>query len=84
MPVLSEAICRERLLAKAEQLKARGFRPGFDQMTADAAYLWIQINGDRLSDDLASGRYKPLPAISFTSAKHNGTYRTLARCTAWI
>lgn len=72
----------EALKARAAELKRRRFRPGFDNMTASAAILWLQISGDRLCHDLVSGCYKPMPAVDFRVAKKNGKYRQLCRLTA--
>ncbi len=79
---LKRAITYEILIEKATFLTTKRFRPGFDKMTAEAALLWIQLNGNRLIRDIQAGRYSPMPALTFTSAKKNGSYRRLALCTA--
>ena len=82
MNALADVVSLDNLMAKAEKLQERNFRPGFDKMTPEAAILWLRINGSRLVNDLLSGRYEPLPAFGFISAKKDGTYRNLSRCAA--
>lgn len=80
---LVEEIClKENLLLAAKELKKRGFRPGFDNMDAQGAEIWIELNYERLLLDLKSGRYKPMPALGFQTAKTSGGYRKLSRLTA--
>lgn len=66
----------------AELKKKNKFTPGFDRMTPDAAELWLQVNGEKLCRELNSGKYIPMPAIGFNTAKIHGGYRQLARLTA--
>ena len=73
---------KDLLLAQAEELKKRGFRPGFDNMDADGARIWIELNYERMYGDLRAGRYAPMPAIGFQIAKTAGGYRSLSRLTA--
>lgn len=79
---LSDIITMERLLCHAEALKRKGGPPGFDGMTAESVWLWMQVNGSRLLQELLSGAYRSMPAIGFTIAKQNGGYRQLANLTA--
>ncbi|MGN1306193.1 MAG: CRISPR-associated endonuclease Cas1 [Faecousia sp.] len=72
----------ERLQACAKELKAQKFKPGFDNMDAAAAALWIEINGQSLSQKLMQGNYEVMPAVGFRIAKKNGSCRQLARLTA--
>ena len=72
----------ECLLDKARLPEARNFKPGTDGMSASGAVLWIDINGKRLCRELNKGYYEPMPAVAFTSAKKNGSYRRLAKLTA--
>lgn len=72
----------ERLQACAKELKAQKFKPGFDNMDAAAAALWIEINGQSLSQKLMQGNYEVMPAVGFRIAKKNGSHRQLARLTA--
>ena len=80
--LLSEALTIDLLLEQCDKLKRKNFHPGFDRMTADAAKIWIQVNGNRLLRDIADGRFSPMPAIGFSVAKMNGGYRRLCRLTA--
>lgn len=82
MHKLAEIVTVERLIEEGAVLKGKGFSPGIDRMTPEAAILWVQINGRRLLDDLVSGRYEPMPALGFTSAKKHGGFRQLSKCTA--
>ena len=78
-----ERICDKNvLIGFAKALADRGFKPGFDSMTADALVIWLEINGDGLVRDLLSGRYKPLPAVGTNIAKKHGGYRRIVRLTA--
>ncbi len=80
--MLKRIASKESLIGQAQRLKNRKFKPGFDNMTPDAALMWIEINSKRLTDDIISGRYTPMPAVGFRVAKKNGGYRKLARLTA--
>lgn len=74
---------KDSLTAQAQLLKANGkFKPGFDNMTAASALLWVEINCARLTRDILKGRYAPMPAAGFRSAKKNGGYRRFVRLTA--
>ncbi len=78
-----ERICDQNvLIGFAKALADRGFKPGFDSMTADALVIWLEINGDGLARDLLSARYKPMPAIGTNIAKKHGGYRRIVRLTA--
>ncbi len=81
--MIKEIADLERLESCARELKRRRFRPGFDNMDAAAALLWLQINGKRLSDSLMNGSYEVMPAIGFRVAKRGGKYRQLSRLTRW-
>ena len=70
------------LLFHAEQLKKRKFKPGFDGMTGEKAYLWFGINGYSVSEELKKARYKPMPVVGFCVAKKNGGYRKLVKTSA--
>ena len=78
---LKDIITQETLLYRAEELKSTGAKPGFDGMTAEAAALWLQVNGQRLLRDLADGGYRPMPAVGYNSAKAGGGYRNLTTLT---
>lgn len=73
---------KELLIEQAEELRKRNYRPGFDNMDADGARIWIELNYERLLTDLTSGRYSPMPALGFHMAKSAGGYRKLCRLTA--
>ena len=77
-----EIVTIDGLVEKCGALKKRHFRPGFDGMTAEAASLWIQVNGKRLLEDMRAHRYRPMPAMGFTVAKLSGSYRQLSRLAA--
>ena len=71
MQALSDVITIENLMSKAEKLRDRSFRPGFDKTTPEAAILWLQINGQKLVDALLNGQYEPLWACSAGSMIHS-------------
>ena len=58
------------------------FAPGFDKMTPGAAEIWLKINGERLCNQLNSGKYHVMPAMGFSVAKKDGKFRRLVRLTA--
>lgn len=68
--------------ACAALIAKKKFKPGFDNMTPEAAATWIKINGEKLCNLLNAGKYESMPAIGFYVAKTNGHYRELARLTA--
>jgi len=72
----------EDLKMRASELKKKGFRPGFDNMTAAAAVVWMQVGGQKLCEDILKGHYAPMPAVGWRIAKKNGRYRQLSRLTA--
>ena len=76
--LLKEIISLETLLCQAETVKLKGSGPGFDGMTADAACIWMRVNGERLLHDLYNGVYHPMPAVGFAAAGQNGKYRQLS------
>ena len=73
---------KNALLLCAEQLKKRKFKPGFDGMTSEKAYMWLSMNGNSVSNELKKGRYKPMPVVGFYITKRNGRYRRLSKTTA--
>lgn len=65
------------------QLKAKNkFSPGFDKMTPGAAELWLELNGEKLCNQLNGSKYNVMPATGFHIAKADGSYRRLANLTA--
>ena len=80
--MLSSIITVENLLFQADKLKKKNFKPGFDKMDANAAVLWLEINGKRFCKNILTMNYEPMPAVAFASAKRGGGYRKLAKLTA--
>lgn len=80
--MLQDLMTKERLYMQAKDLKKKRFKPGYDGMSMEGAASWLFINGDRLRKDILSGDYRPMPAIGFRTAKHDGSYRRLVRLTA--
>lgn len=80
--MIERIACLQELTARAEDLKGKGFRPGFDNMTASSAVIWMKIAGQALCEELRKGKYRPSPAIGWRVAKKNGKYRQLSRLTA--
>jgi len=72
----------DELKLQAAELKRKGFRPGFDNMTAASAIVWMEVGGQKLCEDLIKGRYTPMPAIGWRIAKKGGQYRQISRLTA--
>lgn len=80
--MFSPIINIDNLLAHADMLNRKKFRPGYDSMTAEGTLAWLHINGDRLCRELHDGAYRPMPAVGFRTAKTRGGYRRLAKLTA--
>ncbi len=80
--VFEEIFSKDLLLEKAAELRKRNFHPGFDNMDAEGARIWIELNYPRFLADLRGGRYAPMPALGFRTAKTSGGYRNLSRLTA--
>ncbi len=80
--VIEKIFDKELLTEQAEELRKRNNRPGFDKMDAEGAKIWIELNYERFLADLQSGRYSPMPALGFQTAKNSGGYRKLSRLTA--
>ncbi len=70
------------LIGKAQMLKSKNFKPGYDGMTAAGALLWLQINGKRTCRDILKCEYSPTPATTFQTAKKNGGYRKISKLAA--
>jgi len=82
LQLISQIAQWEDLKLRASELKRKGFKPGFDHMTAAAAVIWMQIGGQKLCEEILNGRYAPMPAVGWRIAKKNGHYRQLSRLTA--
>lgn len=80
--MLNGVINKEYLLAKAEKIKKKRFKSGFDGMTMEGALSWIYINGDRLCNEILNNDYSPIPAVGFRVAKHQGGFRSVSRISA--
>lgn len=79
--MISECFTLDAMKEQALALRAKNARPGFDNMTPDAALVWLNVNGDKLLKDIRAGHYRPMPALGFTTAKLNGQFRQLAKLT---
>lgn len=79
---ISEIADKNNILFQAEKLKNRKFTPGFDDMTAEKAYLWVEINNKKICTELKNGSYEPMPVTGFYTAKKNGGYRRFVKVTA--
>ena len=80
--MVEEIFSKDMLLEKAAELRKRNFRPGFDNMDAEGARIWLELNYPRFLAELRGGRYTPMPALGFRTAKTSGGYRNLSRLTA--
>ena len=80
--MLIDCLNLDTLREKALALKKRKFKPGFDQMNADAAAIWVDVNGEHMIKEVLSGQYIPMPAVGFITAKQKGGYRQLCKLTA--
>lgn len=70
---------KETLIEIAHEMHRSKFKPGFDNMTAQNAETWIEINYDNLLLQIKQGKYKPQPLIGFSVSKQNGSFRRLVK-----
>ena len=82
MKFFDSILDEELFLQNAELLKSKKFKPGSDNMTAETAYAWFQINGLQLIRKLKRETYEPAAALVYSIAKQNGKYRNVAKLTA--
>ena len=75
---LKEILTYEGLVEQSVVQKDKKSRAGIDGMSGKDALLWMQINGKRLLQEIMSGRYEPIPAECFMTAKKTGSYRVLS------
>ena len=80
--MLLDELTAEQLEEQAEELQRRGFHPGYDGMSAQAAALWFRLNAGTLLRQLKRERYVPSPVVGFHVAKQDGSFRPLVRATA--
>ena len=76
--MLLDELTAEQLEEQAEELQRRGFHPGYDGMSAQAA-LWFRLNAGTLLRQLKRERYVPSPVVGFHVAKQDGSFRPLVR-----
>lgn len=60
-------------------MKKSHFKPGCDNMSAQGAETWIEINYDNLLAQLKENKYKPRPLVGFSVTKSNGRFRQLTK-----
>ena len=70
---------KEKLMLIADEMKKSHFKEGFDNMTAQGAEIWLEINYDNLLEQLKAGKYQPQPLLGFSVSKKNGTFRQLVK-----
>jgi len=79
--MLKDAITKEKLIFYAQAQKKKRAKPGIDNMSADTALLWLEINGDVLIRQLLRGEYQPMPINGFSIASSSGKPRTVGKLT---
>ena len=70
---------KEKLLEIALKMQKAHFKPGYDNMSAQGAETWIEINYENLLAQLKEGKYKPQPLMGFSVTKSNGKFRQLVK-----
>ena len=70
---------KEVLIETAHEMQRSKFKPGFDNMTAQNAETWIEINYDNLIMQIKQGKYRAQPLIGFSVSKQNGNFRRLVK-----
>ena len=73
---------KEKLLEIARKMQKAHFKPGYDNMSAQDAETWIEINYENLLAQLKEGKYKPQPLMGFSVTKSNGKFRQLVKLCA--
>lgn len=67
------------LIETAREMQKTHFKPGIDNMTAQQAEVWLEINYDNLLSQLKENKYKPQPLAGFSVTKKNGKFRQLVK-----
>ena len=75
---MREILTYEGLVEQSIAQRDKKSRAGIDGMSGMDALLWMQINGERLLQEIMDGRYEPIPAVCFATAKQSGSYRILS------
>ena len=70
---------QEKLIEIAHEMQKAHFKPGCDNMSAQGAERWVEINYDNLLAQLKEGKYKPQPLLGFSVTKSNGKFRQLTK-----
>ena len=70
---------KEKLIELAREMQKSHFTPGLDNMSAQSAEAWLEINYDNLLARLKDGKYKPQPLSGFSVTKSNGRFRQLVK-----
>ena len=52
---------KEKLLSIVHEMKKEHFKPGYDNMTAQSAETWLEINYDNLLARLKNGQFSHSP-----------------------
>lgn len=73
---------KELLLEKAHALTRNRFTPGVDGINAERNLRYLLTNGELVEKELAEGKYKPKPAITFAAVNRKGKQRELCRLCA--
>lgn len=67
------------LIETAREMQKTHFKPGIDNLTAQQAEVWLEINYDNLLSQLKENKYKPQPLAGFSVTKKNGKFRQLVK-----
>ncbi len=70
---------KEILIEIAREMQKAHFKPGYDNMSAQGAETWIEINYDNLLAQLKDDKFKPQPLSGFSVTKSNGKFRQLVK-----
>ena len=70
---------KEKLLSIAQEMHKSHFKAGYDNMTAQSAEMWLEINYDNLILQIKQGKYKPQPLLGFSVSKQNGGFRQIVK-----
>lgn len=80
--MFKQILDKKLLMSIVGKMKRDNFKPGYDNMDAPSAELWLNLYYGKLCNSISKGTYTPSPAIGFRIAKKNGRMRRLARLTA--
>lgn len=75
--MFKQILDKNLLMSIIGKMKRDGSKPGYDNMDAPSAELWLNLYHGKLCGSISKGTYAPSPAIGFRIA--NKSSRELCR-----